>query len=367
MTHMALMGNHRVIDLDILRNNVKAIRASVPEGAQLMAVVKADAYGHGAPQVAKAALEAGASQLAVAICLEGIRLRESGITAPILVLGAADPREAEIAEKYDLTLSAGSPECIRQLGQSGFKVKLHLKLDTGMGRIGVCSAEAVDECMNILSQYSNLCLTGTFTHFADCDGEAPDYTMMQFSRFKEMISHMPSEIVRHCANSAAIHRLMPDAAFNMVRMGISLYGYPPVKTDCAVKPFMQWKTRITHLKTVNPGDYVSYGCTWQAKKETKVATFACGYGDGYHRRATGKACVLIHGKKVPVIGRICMDQMMCDVSEIDDVAIGDTVTLIGHDGSENISAEDIASWAETISYEVLLAATGRVERIWLNE
>lgn len=361
----------RTIDLEILRNNVREIRRAVPETARLLAVVKADAYGHGAVQVARAALEAGASFLAIALVKEGIPLREAGITAPILVLGAAVPEDVSTALKYDLTLTlttaAVMPAMAAACDQAGKQLQLHLKLDTGMSRIGVRTEQEVQEVLSGLERYPQLKLKGVFTHFADCDGDDMAFTYQQLAKFRQLSSLLPAGVLRHCANSAAIHRLMPEAAFDMVRMGISMYGYPPVPTDMPLQPFMSWTTRVTWVKTLESGDTVSYGRTYRAEGPVRLATVAIGYGDGYHRAGTGKAEVIIRGKRCRVLGRICMDQCMADVTDVPDAAPGDQVTLIGSDGSARLDAEDLARWAGTISYEILLAATGRVARTWLHE
>lgn len=359
----------RCVDLSQLRENVRLIRSVVPQKARLMAVVKADAYGHGACQVARAALEAGASWLAVALPKEGKELREAGIEAPILVLGASCGEDGAMAAQNRLTLTICTPDMVREISRNAAEstVDVHLKLDTGMNRIGARNEAEVKAVLEALHACPNVCLTGAFTHFADADGAEMAFTRTQLERFRALSALLPGGMMLHCANSASIHRLMPEAAFDMVRMGISMYGYPPVQTDLPLRPLMVWRTRVTHVKTISSGDAVSYGCTFRADRPTRVATIACGYGDGYHRACTGKAEVLIHGHRVPVIGRICMDQMMADVSALDDVRSGDTVTLMGCDGAEEITAEELAQWAGTISYEVLLAATGRVDRTWLYE
>lgn len=363
----------RTIDLAGLRENIRAIRACVPETARLLAVVKADAYGHGAVQVARAALEAGASFLAVATVEEAAQLREASVDAPILVLGAASYDDARLAVRYqDIALTVCDPEMVRAAQKAcaeagGAVCKVHLKLDTGMSRIGARDAQEVGAVLAALAECPDVQLTGAFTHFADCDGDDMTFTYQQLARFRELTALLPDGIIRHCANSAAIHRLMPEAAFDMVRMGITMYGYPPVPTDCPVRPFMDWTTRVTYVKEIRPGDTVSYGRTYCAEKPVRIATITCGYGDGYHRAATGKAEVLIRGQRAKIVGRICMDQMMADVTDIPGVCAGDQVTLIGTDGGERITADDIAAWAGTIGYEVLLAATGRVPREWVHE
>lgn len=192
------------------------------------------------------------------------------------------------------------------------------------------------------------------------------YTRMQFERFQQMLMLLPDGIVRHCANSAAIHRC-PEAALDMVRAGISMYGHPPVETDLPLRPVMTWRTQVTFVKTVQPGDKISYGCTFTAEKPMRLATVACGYGDGYHRNASSRAQVILHGQRARVVGRICMDQMMVDVTDIPNVKAGDEVTLMGSDGAETITPDELGSWSDTIGYEVLLAATERVRRVWLHE
>ena len=367
---MEARKNLRRIDLGQLQENVKLIRAAVPSSAHLLAVVKADAYGHGMAQVAKTALMSGADHLAVAITEEGETLRKAGIAAPILVLGATTEASAMEGVAFDLTLTVCDAQMVRWAEAAAVKfgkpASVHLKMDTGMSRIGCRTEAEVKNVLQTLAECPHVHLTGTFTHFADADGEDMAFTYEQLRRFRQLTDLLPVGIIRHCANSAAIHRL-PEAAFDMVRAGISMYGYPPVATDMPLKPFMTWETEVTYVKEINPGDTVSYGRTFRAEAPRRVATIACGYGDGYHRAASGKAQVIIAGRKVPVIGRICMDQMMADVSDLPDVKAGDRVVLMGTMGDATITAEDIAQWAGTISYEVLLAATNRVPRVWENE
>ncbi len=363
-------GNTRTIDLEAIRANVRALRALTPERAALMAVVKADAYGHGACQVARAALQAGASALAVARVDEGEELRAEGIGAPVLVLGLCGPEETRRAAALGLTLTVSGPESAETLGRAAAEtqreLRCHLKLDTGMGRIGCRSEAEVRRTLAALAAAPGVKLTGVYSHLADADGDGPEATEEQLRRFARMLTLLPEGLCRHIANSAAIHRLMPRAAYDMVRMGISLYGYPPVETETALRPAMRWEAPVTYVKTLPAGESVSYGCTWRAPRESRIATVAVGYGDGYHRCMSGKAQALIHGRRAPVVGRICMDQMMLDVTGIPGVNPGDTVTLLGRDGGETITAEDLAAWAGTIPYELLLSATGRVRRIWEN-
>ena len=360
----------RVVHLDQIRRNFLAIRGQVPGSAGVMAVVKADAYGHGLVQVAKVCLEAGAAMLAVAVPEEGALLREAGVTAPILVLGAATPDGAALGVRSGLTLTVCTPAMVRSAADAarncGRTAEVHIAIDSGMCRIG-CRDENEVLAVWTACREAGVRLTGAFTHFCDADGEDLAFTREQFRRFEAMTKPLPAGILRHCANSAAIHR-MPEAALDMVRAGISLYGYPPVPdAGIELKPCLDWTTEVTHVKTIAPGDTVSYGRTFTADRPMRVATVACGYGDGYHRAASGRAEVIIRGRRVPVIGRICMDQMMADVSAVPDTQPGDRVTLLGRDGEAAVDAEDLARWAGTISYEVLLAPTGRVRRLWTDE
>ncbi len=360
----------RTIDLAAIRHNVRMIREDLPQGVLLLAVVKADAYGHGMIHVAENALAAGADWLAVARTDEGEKLRQAGIEAPILVLGAACGDEIGEGVKHGLTLAATEPamvlEAQHQAERYGRPALVHLKLDTGMGRIGVRTEDEVRQMLDTLDACPDVRLTGAFTHFADADGADMQYTHMQFERFRALTKGLPDGLILHCANSAAIHRF-PEVALHMVRAGISLYGYPPVPTDMPLRPAMTWVTAVTCVKDVHAGEKISYGCTFTAERTMRLATVACGYGDGYHRSASGKAFVIIHGKRCPVVGRICMDQMMVDVSEVEGVRRGDEAVLIGEQDGAVITAEDLAAWSGTISYEVLLAAPERVCRRWIHD
>ena len=364
-------ANTRTVDLSAIRDNVRAMRGQVPAQTLLLAVVKADAYGHGAAQVSRAALQAGAAWLAVARAEEGAQLRDAGINAPILVLGALTEAEAPVIAENRLTATVCAPEHVRALQQAasraGAPVSCHLKLDTGMGRIGVRTPAEARAVLDAAADCgSAVRLTGAYTHFADADGDDLSFTREQLRRFRALTEPLPEGLLLHCANSAAIHRLMPEAAFGMVRMGISLYGCPPVDPGCTLRPAMTWTAPVTQVKTIAPGDTVSYGRTFTADAPTRVATVACGYGDGYHRAASGRAMALIRGRRVPVIGRICMDQLMLDVTQVPDVRAGDAATLLGRDGDACITADELAGWAGTISYEILLAATERVHRVWID-
>ena len=366
-----LLRNQRIVDLSAIKNNISLIRASLPSDTALMAVVKADGYGHGAVETAKASLEGGAEMLAVASVGEGLQLREAGIVSPILVLGAVTQTDVIQGVAHDLIQTVCSPEMVYLCEDAAEKLEkqteVHLKVDSGMGRIGVRNIKEKDLVLNALAKCKRVILKGVFTHFSDADGDEDGvrYTQQQFRLFTDITASLPGHILRHCANSAAIHRF-PDMALDMVRAGISLYGYPPVKTELSLKPCMSWKAKISYIKELPPGCFVSYGRDYRSDREIRVATVTCGYADGYFRAAGKDGYVLIRGQRAKILGRICMDQMMVDISGIQEASVGDEVILIGKSGSEQITAEDIARWAGTISYEVLLSVGSRVEKVYIQ-
>ena len=362
--------NRREIRTDLLRENMRLIRNIVPQSAKVLAVVKADAYGHGAAETARAALSGGAEFLAVASVSEGTFLRRSGITAPILVLGAVTDADVLEGTENGLVQTVCSPEMVRLCEQAADQCKkmteVHIKIDTGMGRIGVRDQKELLAVKDMIDQSPHVKLTGAYTHFSDADDgeDGMSYTESQFEKFTEMTKLLPEGIIRHCSNSAAIHR-RPDFALDMVRAGISLYGYSPVAdNNPGLHMCMRWTAKISHIKELPPGEFISYGRTYRTERKKRIATVTCGYADGYHRCAAEKAEVLIHGKRSKILGRICMDQMMTDISDIPEAKVGDEVVLIGKDGTEQITADDIAEWAGTISYEILLNAGSRVERVF---
>ncbi len=351
------------------------MRERLGNKTEFLAVVKADGYGHGAVQVARAALKAGARMLAVAIVEEGIELRAAGITCPILVLGGIEPSAADAVVKADLTQAVFSEEIIRALRMSGLKfgrtAKVHLKLETGMNRIGVRTKERAVELVRLIDSMPWIELTGCFTHMAtaDCeDGE--EATLHQIARFEELCDAIgqahPAPITRHAGNTACIFRY-PQAHFDMVRGGIALYGYPPVPEAQGLRPAMRWVTHAVMVKELRAGDRVGYGGTFTADRPMRVMTLPVGYADGYRRGISGKGCVLVRGKRAKVLGRVCMDQIMVDVTEIEGAQAGDEAVLMGAQGEDCISAEEMASWLDTISYEVLCSPSRRVPRVYINE
>lgn len=361
--------NRRIIDLSAIEENMRLLRSSVPSTAGMMAVVKADGYGHGAAETAEAALRGGADMLAVASVGEGRSLRERGIDAPILVLGAVTETDVSEGVRNNLIQTVCSADmiylCEEAASAQQKQTEVHMKIDTGMGRIGVRTEKERDDVLEALKACEHVRMTGAFTHFSDADGDDKGirYTREQYQRFMDMTAPLPQGTVRHCCNSAAIHRF-PDMALDMVRAGISLYGYPPVPTGLNLQPCMKWTADISYIKDIPEGTFISYGRTYRSGKPMRTATITCGYGDGYFRSAGSEGYVLIHGKRAKILGRVCMDQMMVDISDIGDVSVGDEAILIGRDNGEEITAEDIASWAGTISYEILLSVGSRVDRIF---
>ena len=369
---MQYRGTYIRVDLKAIAENTRALRASIGDTPHMLAVVKANAYGHGLAPVAKAALANGADFLGVAIPEEGEALRQAGIEAPILVLGAVNEKGARASVRFSLTQAVFDRERVRYLEKAAEDMdtvaRVHLKCDTGMGRIGVRTEEELREVLSEIEASPRVRLTGAFTHLADADGEDDGYSLEQIRRFDRMRALMPEGIICHAAASAAAVRY-PQARYQMVRQGISLYGCPPVPESPALKPALSWHTEIAYVKTVPAGTCVSYGCTFRAERETRVATLPVGYGDGYHRALSGKAQVLIGGKRCPVIGRVCMDQLMADVTDLpeEECRIGAPAVLLGRQGNEEIPAEELAAWAGTISYEMLLAATARVPILYAGE
>ena len=365
--------NYAEIDLSNLAHNITSMKRSLKPGTKFLAVIKANAYGHGIVQISNAALRCGADYLGVAIPEEGKTLREAGITAPILDFGGLLPENANMIVDYDITPTVFSPVILKALqekaAQKGKKIKIHIKVDTGMNRIGIKTEEELNALLELLKECPDIIFEGMYTHFAVSELPDKSFTLMQGERFRhfaELVRKAGYHPILHAANSGALLDL-PDLHFDMVRGGLAMYGYYPGEfssREVELKPILTWKTCVVHVKNMEPGETVSYGRTFTAERPTRVATLPVGYGDGYKRSLSNKAYVLIHGKRVPVIGTVCMDQLMCDVSELCDVAVGDEAVLIGSQGSEHIDAEEMASWADTISYEILLSISERVPRLY---
>ncbi|MBR6185670.1 MAG: alanine racemase [Clostridia bacterium] len=360
------------VDLGAIAANTETLVRAVAPTPHTLAVVKANAYGHGLAPVAKTALAHGADWLGVAIPEEGQALREAGVGAPILVLGAVNATGAEASVRFQLTQTVFDEARVRMLeteaARQGTKAKVHLKIDSGMGRIGVRTEEELQSVLRAIDESPHVQLTGAFTHFADADGETDDYSHRQIERFERLRALLPGGILIHAAASAASLKY-PNARYDMVRQGISLYGCPPIPDAPRLIPALSWHTEIAYVKPLSAGECVSYGCTFRAEKDMLVATLPVGYGDGYHRALSGKAKVLIGGTRCPVLGRVCMDQIMVDVTDAprDQLFLGAPVVLLGSQGDETITADEVASWAGTISYEILLSVTARVPVKYIHD
>jgi alanine racemase len=361
------------VNLSRLSRNLQAIRSRVAP-AKVMIIVKANAYGHGLAQVARY-LGPLADYIGVAVLEEGIFLRQLGVKAPVLVLGGIWGDQVPQYLQHDLTLTASSVERLEQIdavaAQLGVKAKVHLKIDTGMERIGVhyYSAQTLQETA---LKCRHVEVEGIFSHFANSDAVDLSHAHLQLERFQEVLRFYEKNSlpvpVRHMANSAAILQLK-ESHLDMVRPGIMLYGVYPgkeVKRTVEVQAALAWKSRVVYFKVVRPGHPVSYGSTWQSDHSVRLVTVPVGYGDGYFRRMSNQAQVIIRGKKYPQVGRICMDQMMVNI-ENDSAFNGDEVTLMGESGSLAITAQELADWAGTIPYEILTNINTRVPRVYITE
>jgi len=358
------------VNLSQLQRNLEAIRAHVAP-AKVLAVVKANAYGHGVDGVVPF-LEPFADYLGVALVEEGIYLRRLGIKKPILVMGGTLAEQLPDFLEHDLTLTASSVDLLRaaeQLAEStGRRLRAHLKIDTGMERVGVRDTDAKPFIEESLA-CRHVEVEGIYTHLAN--SEMPDlvHARLQLERFQGVLAlydklGVPTPALRHLCNSGGILQL-PEGHLDMVRPGIMLYGYYPgenVQRTVEVKPALTWHSRVVYSKITPPGRPVSYGSLWQAEAPTRIVTIPCGYDDGYFRNMTNRARVVIGGKSYPQVGRICMDQFMVDVGE-DDVRVGDVVTLLG----QGLSADDFAVWAGTNNYEPLTNISARVPRVFVTE
>ncbi|MDY7034298.1 MAG: alanine racemase [Thermodesulfobacteriota bacterium] len=367
------------IDLNALAFNYKQIREKVDEDIKILAVVKADGYGHGADIVAKELENLGVNLLGVALCEEGIALRKAGIQIPIVLLGSIFQGQVKQTIQYDLTPVIFDTETAQKLASEAERmdkaVKVHIKIDTGMGRIGVLPT-GVEQFFSELKKMRNIEIEGVLSHLSSADGETQedrDFTALQLQRFEECIEEIEtigfSCPLKHIANSAATLGLQPSPC-NLVRPGLMLYGaYPSPKFTgkICLKPVMSLKTEIIQIKKVPPGVSISYGRSFVTKRESSIATLPIGYADGYSRLLSNKGEVLIGGKKVPIVGVVCMDMVMVDVTEAPLVCVGDEAVLMGRQGYNEISVHDIAKKTGTISYEIFCAMSKRVPRIYKRD
>ena len=361
------------IDLERIRSNYHVVRGLVPSKAHVLCVVKDDAYGHGATHVAKVLQEEGADWFAVATLEEALQLRQAEIGGRILVFGYVPPLGVSEAIQHGITLSVPNDDVGRELSGSvaaGQHLTLHLKVDTGMGRGGVLSDGALD-VLHALSEMKNVELEGIYSHFSCADSDE-SYSSMQLRRFEKILHQATVEGIRppmaHLCNSAGI-LTMKNAIFEGVRPGLLLYGLSPLEgvPIAGLRPAMSMKSRVIAFKRVPAGYGIGYGRSYLTYKPTTVGLLPIGYTDGYSRLLSNKASVLIRGKRAPVIGRVTMDQIMIDLSEVSGATVGDEAILMGEAGNQRITAGDLGSLEQSISYEVLSTAGKLIPRIYLDK
>jgi alanine racemase len=362
-----------MIDLRALKYNIAQIRRLLPPAVDILAVVKANAYGHGAIEVARINVEAGAAMLGVALVEEGIELRNAGITTPILVQCCAGRDEIQFALENELILTVPSLDFARAVSAIAARLDrkaiVHMDIDTGMGRIGFAPKSAVDEIVQV-SRLSHLAINGMYTHFCTSEIEDDPGTVEQLKQFEKLVHELALRGVKpahiHAANSGAILNYS-RSYLTLVRPGLILYGVYPhnvLRKKLDLRSVLRFETAITFLKTISAGTTLGYGRTFTAPREMKVATLNVGYADGYPWRLSNRAFVLVRGQRAPVLGRVSMDQTLIDVSGIPGVEVGEKVVLLGQDGSSQITAEDLAEWASTIPYEILCGISKRVPRVY---
>ncbi len=363
-----------IVDLSAIKHNIAVVRQALPADTAIMAVVKANGYGHGLLAVANAALDAGATYLAVADVYEGSELRHRGVTAPILVMGGMLPSLAAITVENGMTQTVYSTEMVDALQaactEQSRQVKIHVKVETGMNRLGVRPGGELDALLDAVAQSPDVRLEGLFSHFSVSEISDKSFTKAQYERFQQAVEQCAARGIHpicHISNSGAILDC-PFATLDMVRLGIAMYGmYPDGGTVGELRPALSWKTNVVQVKTVEAGDTVSYGRIWTAESRRVIATLPVGYADGYRRLFGNRAEVLIHGRRVPVVGRVCMDHCMVDVTGIDGVAVGDEAVLIGRQGEETITTEELAACVDTINYEIITTIGERVKRVYRDE
>jgi alanine racemase len=363
------------VDLNALGWNFRQIRSKVGSQVKVLSMVKANGYGHGAAAISKALAAEGSDAFGVATTEEGVELRQAGICTPILVLAGAYPDQVDQFFDNSLTPVIHALASLEELDAIVHRRKkslnVHLKIDTGMGRIGLLAAE-FNSWLPKIKTLKALKIQGVFSHFSHAESVEGSYTRQQLRTFQGIVERLRAEGIFpslvHLANSAATITL-PQAYFDMVRPGLMLYGIypsPAMASQICLKPVLSWKTRILQLKKVPAGSSISYGQTFVTKRESFIATLPIGYADGYPRLLSNRGEVLVTGKRAPVAGRVCMDLTMIDVTDIGKIQQGDEVVLLGRQGDAEISADDMAAWADTISYEILTSIGARVPRIHHN-
>jgi alanine racemase len=369
-----MRDSRAVIDLSAVADSIRGIAKLVGGGVGVMAVVKADGYGHGAVRVTRTVLSSGASRLAVAYVQEALELREAGISAPVLILGNAPADSAETVIRHDLVQSVCDtvlPRALAALASADRPARVHVKVDTGMGRIGVMPEDTPDY-VSFLRTLPNLIVEGIFTHFPKSDEADQAFTNGQIETFTGLLGELSARGIdiplRHMANSGGV-LAFPASYLNLVRPGIMIYGLYPSKEvarTIALREAMSLMTRIRFLKRVPPGTPISYGGTYVTKEAAMVATLPIGYADGYRRLLSNRYEALVRGVRAPVIGRVCMDMTMIDVTHVRGARVGDEVVLMGRQGDQEISIDDMADALSTINYEVTCLVGKRVPRVYIN-
>lgn len=362
------------IDLNAIEHNIDQVRKKVGEDVGILTVIKADGYGHGAIPIAER-LKDKVQYFAVATVEEAVELRENGVTLPVLILGYVSPKQYEEVVRYDITQTIYSVDTARKLGEEALRqkktAKIHIALDTGMTRIGFVMDESSLEEIVQISRLPGIYLEGIFSHFSCADMYDKSYSRKQMELYdwfmEELNQRNVSIPIKHLCNSAGIIEF-DSHRFNMVRSGIMTYGLYPsdeVRTDeVLLKPALCWKTHVVNVRWAEEGLGVSYGATYVTTGPTKIATLSVGYADGYPRAVSNKGRVIIHGSYAPIIGRVCMDQMMVDVTHIDNVQMEDIAVLVGSDGDSHISVEEVAELAGSFNYEFVCGISRRVKRIY---
>jgi alanine racemase len=364
------------VDLEAIRHNLRALRGLIGPRVKIMAVIKANGYGHGIIQVAKTAMEGGAQQLGVAMLQEALQLRKANIACPILVLGCSLPEMAHDIICNRLTQTVSSVQMGKALSEAacslGKTAYVHVKVDTGMGRLGMDVPRTVESVME-LQNLPGLVISGIFTHLACADEDDDSFSQLQLENFRKTLRELASFGVNtgivHAANSAGIVKY-PEAHFDMVRPGLALYGLPPYPTaseTISLYPSLSLKARIVQVKGFSRGSSIGYGQTYTLPEDTVLAVVPVGYADGLPRTLSNKGYVLLRGKKAPIVGRVCMDQFVIDIGHVPHVEPGETVTIIGKSEEDYISARDIADASGTIQNEIVSSLTERLPRLYVNE
>lgn len=365
------------IDLEAIRSNISQVKSRLRKDTKLMVIVKADAYGHGAVAVSKALENGMVDAFGVAIIEEAIELRNAGITKPILILGYTPKEQFDLVVSHDVMQTVYQYEMVKDLAseavRQGKTAKIHIKIDTGMSRLGFI--DSIDS-LNVIKKISTLegiYIDGIFSHFAKADETDRSSTKEQIKRFDEFYKLLKDEginiPIRHMSNSAGMIEY-PEAEYDMVRCGILTYGIYPSEdvnhNSMNLIPAMELKSHVIYIKEVPAGTGISYGSTYITERKTKVATIPVGYADGYSRNMSNIGKVIIRGRYAPIIGRICMDYFMVDVTDIEDVSQGDVVTLLGREGECDISVEKLAHWFHSFPYEIICTVGKRIPRVYLG-